>query len=36
MLYVGEAWRLIERKMGILQRTEKSMVIEICGVQLKD
>ena len=32
ILYRGEAWRLIESKMGIL-RTERSMVRAMCGVQ---
>ena len=31
----NEAWCLRESEMGILQRTERSMVREICGVQLK-
>ena len=36
MLYEGEAWYLNESEMGILQRTERSMVREMCEVQLKD
>ena len=36
MLYGSEAWCLKENEMGILQRTEISMVIAMCGVQLKD
>ena len=31
-----EAWCLKEREMEILQRTERSMVRKMCGVQLKD
>ena len=36
ILYGSEAWCPKESKMGILQRTERSMLREICGVQLKD
>ena len=36
ILYGSEAWCLRERKVGILQRTERSMVSTVCGVQLKD
>ena len=36
MLYGSEAWCLKESDMGILQRTERSMVRAMCGVQLKD
>ena len=32
----GETWCLKESKMIILQRTEISMVIAMCGVQVKD
>ena len=32
----SETWCLKERKMGILQRTERSMVIAMCGVEVKD
>ena len=33
---VSEAWCLKECEMGILQRTERSMVRAMCGVQLID
>ena len=37
MLYRSEAWWCLkEGDMGILQRTERSMVRAMCGVQLKD
>ena len=36
ILYGSEAWCLKEREMRILQRTERSMVSAMCGVQLKD
>ena len=36
ILYGCEAWCLKESEMGILQRTERSMVRAMCGVQLKD
>ena len=36
MLYGSEAWCLKESEMGMLQRTERSMVRAMCGVQLKD
>ena len=36
ILYGSEAWCLKKSKMGILQRTERSMVRAMCGVQLKD
>ena len=36
MLYGSEAWCLKEREMGILRKTERSMVRAMCGVQLKD
>ena len=36
ILYGSEAWSLKESEMGILQRTERSMVRAMCGVQLKD
>ena len=36
ILYGNEAWCLRESEMGILRRTEISMVRAICGVQLKD
>ena len=35
ILYGSEAWCLKESDMGILQRTERSMVRSMCGVQLK-
>ena len=36
ILYGSEAWCLKESEMGILQRTERSMVRAMCGVQLID
>ena len=36
VLYGSEAWCLKESVMGILRRTERSMVSAMCGVQLKD
>ena len=36
ILYDSEACCLKENEMGILQRTERSMVRAMCGVQLKD
>ena len=36
ILYGSEAWCLMEREMGILQTTERSMMRAMCGVQLKD
>ena len=36
ILYESEAWCLKESQMGILRRTERSLVIAMCGVQLKD
>ena len=36
MLYGSEAWCLNESEMGILRMTERFMVREMCGVQLKD
>ena len=35
-LYGSEAWCLIESKMRIVQRTKRSIVRAMCGVQLKD
>ena len=35
-LYGSEAWCLKESEMGILQRTKRSRVRAMCGVQLKD
>ena len=32
ILYGSEAWSLKESEMGILQRTERSMVRAMCGV----
>ena len=34
ILYGSEAWCLKENEMGILRRTERSMVRVMCGVQL--
>ena len=34
--YGSEAWCLKESEIGIIRRTERSMVIAMCGVQLKD
>ena len=36
ILHRGEAWCLKESEMGISQRTERSMVRAMCGVQFKD
>ena len=36
ILYGGDAWCLKEGEMGILQRTEGSMVRAMCGEQFKD
>ena len=36
MLCGSEAWCLKECEMGILQRTERSIVRAMCGVQLED
>ena len=36
MLYEGEALCLRESEMGILRKKERSMVRQMCGVQLKD
>ena len=36
MLYGCETWCLKESEMGILQRTERSMVRAMFGIQLKD
>ena len=36
ILHGSEAWCPKESEMGILQRTERSMVRAMCGVQLKD
>ena len=36
ILYGSEAWCLMESEIGILRRTERSMVRAMCGVQLKD
>ena len=36
ILHEGEAWCLKESEMIILRRTGRSMVIAMCGVQLKD
>ena len=36
MLYGSDAWCLKESEMGVLRRIKGSMVIAMCGVQLKD
>ena len=36
MLYASELWCLRESEMGILRKTDRSMVKAMCGVQLKD
>ena len=36
ILYGSRAWCLEESEMGIMRRTERSMVIAVCGVQLMD
>ena len=36
ILYGSEAWCLKESDIGILQRTERSMVRTMCGAKLKD
>ena len=36
ILHEGEAWCLIESKMGILRRPERFMLRTMCEVQLKD
>ena len=36
ILYGSEVWGLKESEIGILRRTERSMVRAMCGVQLKD
>ena len=36
ILYGCETWCLKESEMVMLQRTERSMVRAMCGVQLKD
>ena len=36
VLHGSEAWYMKERDMEILQRTERSMVRAMCGVQLQD
>ena len=36
ILYGSEAWCLKESEIGILRRTKRSTVREMCGVQLKD
>ena len=36
ILYGSEAWGLRESEMGILRRTERSMVRSMCGVQPND
>ena len=36
ILYGSEAWFLLESEMGILLRTDRSMVRAMCGAQFKD
>ena len=36
ILYGSEAWCMKENDLGILQRTEGSVLREMCGVQIKD
>ena len=36
ILYGSEAWCLKEIELGILRRTERSIAVAMCGVQLKD
>ena len=36
MLYGSEAWCLKASEIGILQKTERSLVRAMCGLQLKD
>ena len=36
MLYGSETWRLKEKEMGILRRTERAMVRAMCGAKLAD
>ena len=36
MLYGSETWSLGKNEIGILQITERAMVINICGVKLID
>ena len=36
MLYGSETWCLGQNEMGILQRTERAMVRNMCGVKLMD
>ena len=36
MLYRSEAWRLREKEMAILRRTERAMIRAMCGVKLLD
>ena len=36
MLYGSEAWYLKKSEMGILRRTERSVMKAMCGVQLND
>ena len=36
ILYGREAWCLKESEMGVLRKTERSMLRAMCGVQLKD
>ena len=36
MLYGSETWCLGQNEIRILKRTERAMVINMCGVKLKD
>ena len=36
ILYGSETWCMKDSEMGILRRTERSMVRAMCGMQLKD
>ena len=36
MLYGSETWSLGQNEIGILQRTERAMVRNMCGVKLMD
>ena len=36
MLYESERWCLGQNEIGILQRTERTMVSNMCGVKLID
>ena len=36
MLYGSETWCLGQNEIGVLQRTERAMVRNMCGVKLMD